>query len=127
MKLPNLRLAQTQATWSFYIGILALISMLALAFFVFKGFDLEAGVIPYNAKGERGQYRPALVYAATAACFLSAFIAGLLGFKSLGEKRNDKQGNSWLGLVSGAMCMALSPVMLYAWEKLSEAAIVAAE
>ncbi len=123
MKLPNFRLPETQAKASMFFAVLALLALAALVFFVFKGFQFEDRVIPYNADAGMGRFRRYLVFGGTAATLLVGATAGLLGFNSLGQKRNNRQGYSWLGLLIGAMAVSLAPVLFFAWQELSEAVI----
>lgn len=123
MKLPNFRLYETQARASLVAGLLGLFCLAALAVFVFWNFNPQEMVIPYNAEEGRGRFRPYLVMAATAACLLIGLIAAVLGFRSLGQKRNNKQGHSWLGLITGALVMSLAPVLFLTWRTLKEQVI----
>lgn len=124
MKLPNLRLHETRATASVWLGGLGLLCVLALAYCVFRGFNLEHKTIPYNARVGIGRFRPYLVYGWTASSLLIGAISAFLGFGSLGQKRNKKQGRSWMGLFIGAIAVSTAPVLLYAWMRFSERAIV---
>ena len=94
MKTPNLRLPETQAVASAWIGVLAMLCIAALTVFVFKGFNMEEKVIPYNASEGYGRFRPYLVLGMTPIAFLVGLAAGILGFLSLGQKRNTKQTHS---------------------------------
>jgi len=125
MKLPNLRLYQTQATVSLWFGILSLLCIAGLTYCVFRGFNAEYQTIPYNAQEGYGRFRPYLVYAGTAASFLTGLLAGILGFRSLGQKRNNKQGCSWMGMLIGALAMSTAPVLFFVWRWFSEKAILA--
>lgn len=125
MKLPNLRLDETKATASLVIGLVALLGVVVLVVLVFKGFVLSEKVIPYNARAGLGRFRPYLVYGMTAATCLVGFVAGLLGFQSLGQKRNNKQGRSWAGMATGAIGISLAIVLFFAWRFMSEPAIMA--
>jgi len=125
MKLPNLRLDETKAAVSLVLGLAALLGLVVLAVFVFKGFVWAEKVIPYNAKEGMGRFRPYLVYGATAATCGVGFLAGLLGFQSLGQKRNNKQSHSWGGLAAGAVGISLAVVLFFAWRIMSEPAILA--
>ena len=125
MKGPNFRLANTQASASLYIGILGLLSMAALVFVVFKGYDTEFKTIPYNASEGIGRFRPYFVYGGTTASLVIGGVAGLLGFNSIGQKRNERQTLSWLGMAAGALTVSIAPVLFFAWRELSEAAILA--
>jgi len=120
MKLPNFRLYPVQATASLFIAALGLLCVVALTYFVFHGFDNQDKVVRYDPEGSLGAYRRPLVYGATAIALAIGGAAGLLGFNSLGQKRNDRQGRSWLGMSLGALVVAIAPVLFYAWQKLSE-------
>lgn len=125
MKRPNFRLYGTQATASVYLGVFGLLLIAMLTVFVFKGFNFEHRVVPYNAKEGLSRFRPYLVYAATAMSLVTGFVAGTLGFSSLGQKRNQKQGRSWLGMLTGAMVISLAPILFIIWQSFSEALILA--
>ena len=120
MKLPNFRLPETQATASMILGVVGLICLLPLAVFVFHGISFRDMVIPYNPESKMGHFRAPLIYATTAGSSLICVGAALLGFSSLGQKRNTKQTHSWLGMTLGALCLALVLVMFFAWFKLNE-------
>ncbi len=119
MKLPNLRLYDTQATISSVFGVFGVICTLSLAFFVLQPLDTEHMVITYDPES----LRKPVVYGATAAAGLAGALAGALGFNSLGQRRNTKQGRSWLGMASGALVVVGALVLFYTWRVLSESAI----
>jgi hypothetical protein len=120
MKLPNLRLYETQAQASLVLSVLALVGTLLLALFVFKGFDAEQKIVVYNPEGGFGVLRRPLVFGGSAMVILVGGTAGILGFNSLGQKRNKKQGLSWLGMCLGALAVAIAPILFYAWRVFSE-------
>jgi hypothetical protein len=120
MKLPNFRLFDVQATASMVIGILGLLCIVVLTWFVFHNFDMQEKVVRYNPEGGFGAYRRPLVMLTTAMALLIGATAGVLGFNSLGQKRNNLQGRSWLGMTVGALVVAGAPVLLYAWFRFSE-------
>jgi hypothetical protein len=124
MKMPNFRLYDTQATLAMLAGGLGLICLMGLVFVVFKGLDTQQWVIPYSDRVGMSQYRKPVVFAMTPVVVLLGLSAAILGFRSLGQARNTKQGRSWLGMTIGAICVALAPVMLGAWMQLSESVIV---
>lgn len=126
MKLPNLRLSETQATASLVLGIFGLAVAFMLAFVVLRGIDIHSWVIPYNPKARFSAMRPALIYVFTAVSAIVAITASILGFSSLGHRRNNKQGYSWLGMLLGALVFALAVVLFFAWRRLSEAMIMKA-
>jgi formate hydrogenlyase subunit 3/multisubunit Na+/H+ antiporter MnhD subunit len=123
MKLPNFRLYDVQATASMVIGILGLLCIVVLAWFVFHNFDMQEKVVHYNPDGGLGAYRRPLVMLFTAVALLVGATAGILGFNSLGQKRNNLQRRSWLGMTVGALVVAGAPILLYAWLRFSEALI----
>ncbi len=124
MKMPNFRLPDTQATASILLGLAGFAMLALLAFSVTWNMDWENKVIPYNAKQMRGRIRPYLVYATTAATLGVGGLAGVLGFTSLGKKRNSRQGHSWLGLMSGALVMSCAPLFLVVWMKMAQTILI---
>ncbi len=118
--MPNLRLYETQATASLFTALAGLVCVAALTVMVFHNFNAELMVASYNPAGGLGAFRRPLVMATTPLTFLLGLVAGLLGFNSLGQKRNSKQGRSWLGLSLGTLVMAAAPVLFYAWTRFSE-------
>ncbi len=125
MRLPNFRLHDTQATTSLVLGVLGFICALMLAACVFRGLntDTRQMVIPYDPDGRLGQFRKPLVFGMSAATVLVGVVAGLIGFISLGQRRNTKQGRSWLGMASGALAVPIAMILFFAWYKLSEPVI----
>ncbi len=123
MKMPNFRLYETQATSAMLAGVLGFIFLMGLAVVVFKGLDTQQWIIPYSDRLGWSQYRQSVIYASTPVVLLLGALAGILGFRSLGQARNTKQGRSWMGMTLGAICLALAPVMISAWIQLSEAVI----
>ncbi|MFQ5430777.1 MAG: hypothetical protein ACE5E1_10750, partial [Phycisphaerae bacterium] len=79
MKLPNLRLHETQAVASAWIGVLAMLCIAALTVFVFKGFNMEEKVIPYNAAEGYGRFRRYIFFGTTGRAILLGRAAGRLG------------------------------------------------
>lgn len=120
MKLPNLRLHETQARVASLFGVLALLCLAALVVIVFKNFNTELMAISYNPKGGIGKFRKIAVFAGTALTIGIGLAAGGLGFNSLGQKRNNKQGMSWLGLALGALSVSIAPILLFAWLELNQ-------
>ncbi len=120
MKTPNFRLYDTQARAAILLGCVSLLAVVILAYLVFRGFSFEDHRIYYNAQQGIGRYRPWLVIAGAGMGFLIGITAGLLGFNSLGEKRNNKQGFSWFGVLAGALSIVASLVLFMSWRILSE-------
>lgn len=125
MKLPNFRLYDTQATTAMLCAIAGLLGLMALCVVVFKGLDFQQYVIPYSDKAGFSQYRQPIVYTLGPVCVLLGLAGGVLGFRSLGQARNTKNGRSWLGMMIGAVVLALAPVLIATWSQLSEPIIAA--
>ncbi|MCB9852138.1 MAG: hypothetical protein H6819_03510 [Phycisphaerales bacterium] len=123
MKLPNLRLHETQAQFAAILGVLALFCLVALTYAVFRGFNQDMMAIIFNPSAGLGKYRKLGVFAGTAVTLGVGVTAGLLGFNSLGQKRNTKQGMSWLGLAFGALAVSAAPVLLFAWMQLNQSTL----
>ncbi len=119
MKMPNFRLYDTQATFGATLGVLGLLAIFALGVLVFKNFDTQQKVIWYNpASKGLTRFREPAVLAVAAATVLIGGVAGVLGFNSLGQKRNNRQGMSWLGLALGALSIVLAALALVAWMRM---------
>jgi hypothetical protein len=124
MKMPNFRVYDTQATTAMLAGALGLVCLMGLSVVVFKGLDTQQWVIPFSDRLGWSQYRQPIIYAITPVVLLLGITAAALGFRSLGQARNTKQGRSWMGMTLGAVCIALAPVMISAWMQLAEPIIV---
>ncbi|HPF38931.1 MAG TPA: hypothetical protein P5081_22475 [Phycisphaerae bacterium] len=123
MKLPNFRLHETQARFAAVFGAMAILCLCALIVAVFYNFDRELMVIQFNPRGGLGKFRQIGVFAGTAVTLGVGLTAGLLGFNSLGQKRNMRQGLSWMGMAFGALAVSMAPVLLYAWMTLNQSVI----
>lgn len=124
MKLPNFRLYTVQATASLVAALLGLLTIAMLTWFVFHNFDFHEKVVHYNPEAGFGALRRPMVIVSTGAAMLIGVAAGVLGFNSLGQKRNDRQGRSWLGMMIGAAVLAFAPILFYAWQRFSEPLIL---
>lgn len=123
MKFPNFRLHETQAWVSAFFGVAAIICLLGLTYGVFRGFDKDMMAINFNPNSGLGKFRKVIVFGGAALTIGLGLTAGLMGFNSLGQKRNNKQGMSWIGLGLGALSVASAPILLFAWMELSQAII----
>ena len=125
MKFPNFRKYDTQATTSLVIGIAGLGCLLVLAVTTFKGLDTEHWRIPYNSELGLSALRRPVVFLSTAICLVLGAAASIIGFLSLGQKRNNRQSQSWTGLLLGAVTVPLAMTIFFAWRMLSESLILA--
>ncbi|MCK6483113.1 MAG: hypothetical protein HUU22_01890 [Phycisphaerae bacterium] len=115
----NFRLPETQARWGLWTSVLAGLTVVALTYFVFKGFNVQTMHIPFDSTSKGlGRFRPALVNVTAAVAVLLSLVAGGLGYNSLGEKRNSKQSWSWISMLAGALFAAAAVINLVAWSQL---------
>jgi hypothetical protein len=121
MKSPNFRLYDTQAVFSALLGVVAVLFVILLAFVVARNFDPHAKVIWFNPKQK---IREPIIFAASGGAALCGVISAIMGFNSLGQKRNNRQGMSWLGLALGALSLVLAVIGLVAWQKLKLSSIM---
>lgn len=121
MGLPNFRSFTTQARAGVLLAVLALATVAALAYCAMHGYSAENNVVPYNASEGLSQHRPNLVLGLTALIVLMSIGAGALGFNSLGQKRNEKPGLSWLGLALATLCIPAALFFYFFWKTFSEA------
>lgn len=126
MKLPNFRSFTTQAQTGVLLALVAVATVAALAYCAMHGYSSTDNVVPYNASEGLGQHRPNLVLLLTALTLLIAVGAGALGFNSLGQKRNEKQGLSWLSLAIATLCIPAALFFFFFWKVFSEAVITKA-
>ncbi|OWY72512.1 hypothetical protein B7486_06220 [cyanobacterium TDX16] len=125
MKKLNFRLYDTQATASMLAAMAGMVVVLGLVVVVFKGIDTEQMVIPYNAELGMSQYRQPIIMASVPLAIVLGLTGGILGFRSLGQAKNTKQGRSWMGMTMGAFVVAIAPVLFGTWKQLSEPMIIA--
>jgi multisubunit Na+/H+ antiporter MnhB subunit len=123
MALPNFRLFETQARWSFMLSMVALVGVSVLSYLVFRGFDWQHYFIPYNpgSMGTLAKMRETMIFAGGGFVVVVGLLASGMGYSSLGEKRNKLQRASWGGLLLGSLCSSLACIDLFAWIKLKEA------
>lgn len=115
MKMPNFRLSETQANTAVLLGGLGLLTLALLGVVTFRHFNKETWTILYSGTSTYGRYRSTLVYLFAAVTILLGAVALAMGFNSLGQKRNTKQGRSFLGMAIGAVAIAVAPVFVTMW------------
>lgn len=126
MKMPNFRLHDTQAAAGAVLGMLSLLMVGALAVTVLRNFDPEQKVIWFNEKSKGlSRFREPLIFGLAGLATVVGCFSGSLGFSSLGQKRNERQGLSWLGLALGAFCVVVAVLFLITWMRLKEPIITA--
>ncbi|MEK6644103.1 MAG: hypothetical protein AABZ08_09350 [Planctomycetota bacterium] len=123
MKMPNFRLSETQATASMVVGVVGLASLAVLSVVVLRNFNTQTWTILYNEMSQFGKFRKILVMLFTATTVLLGCVALAMGFSSLGQKKNTKQGRSFMGMAIGGLAIAIAPVLLVMWIQRAESVI----
>jgi hypothetical protein len=123
MKMPNFRLSETQATASMIVGIAGLASLVLLSMVVLRNFNTQTWTILYSEVSQFGRFRKMLVMLFTASTVLLGCVALAMGFSSLGQKKNTKQGRSFMGMAIGGVAIAVAPVLLVMWIQRAESVI----
>ncbi|MFO0972451.1 MAG: hypothetical protein U1A27_03295 [Phycisphaerae bacterium] len=120
MGTPNFRLFDTQARFAALLGAAALLMVAFEGVAVFHNFDSRTKVIWHNPNSKGYQrFRQPFVMAVGGLTAVTGLVGMVMGFNSLGEKRNTKQRLSWLGLVMGGVSISLVAVLMFAWFKLA--------
>ena len=99
----SLRRYDTQAQVSVLVSLASVVSLAGVAFVIFQQFRWDELVIYY------GPNRKLAVMLGTAITLLLSAIGLAMGFNSVGQRRNEKQGWSWIGFFIGAgvFCAAI--------------------
>lgn len=106
----SMRRPDTQATVSMILSLSALFFMVGLAVLtVFRHFDTENMIMWYARRGMRF---PAILACTAIALLLGALGSGF-GLNSAGARRNDRNGQSWLGFFAGAVAIT-GTIILFA-------------
>lgn len=105
----NLRDSQLQARLGLIFSIAGVVFSVLLAIIVLEHFSPAEKTIAYSAKSGR----KIAIQAGTAATVFAGVLAFGFGVSSLGHRRNDRQRESWIGLLLGALSICLA-IVLYA-------------
>jgi hypothetical protein len=105
----SLRRYDTQARVSVLASVVSIVSLLGLSFVVLQNMNFTELVIYY------GPARRLAVFGGTAVTLLLAAIGFGMGLNSVGQRRNERQGLSWLGffLGAGVLCLTLVVFALF--------------
>lgn len=89
--------------------------VLLLAYLVLENFNLAEKTIMFNPETLR---YPAILGMSGLSAFLAA-VGFFFAVSSLGHKRNDRQRESWVGLLVGALVICLSVILFMMFRMLS--------
>ncbi len=105
----SLRRYDVQARVSVILSLTSAATLMVLTVFVLQRMDFGEFVIVY------GPLRRIAVMGCTAVTLLLSAIGFGMGLNSVGQRRNDKQGLSWIGFFVGAgvLCLALIVFFLF--------------
>ncbi len=98
----SLRRYDSQALVSVLLSALAVVPLIAMAYFMIQNFEWEAQIVIY------GPTRRIAIFGAAAAAIGLAVLGSGFGFNSAGQRRNDKGRYSWLGFFTGAAVISLT-------------------
>jgi hypothetical protein len=102
----SLRRYDTQAQVGLILAILAVLSLLGFAFLILtSNVDWSAKVISFGPRR-----RIAMLGAAAVTMALGAGAFGF-GYNSASQRRNDRQGMSWMAFFIGALAMSLCLIL----------------
>ena len=104
----SLRRYEDQALASVVLAAVAVLGLIPLTVIVFRHFNAEQRWIMYNPRTVR--LISVLAFAAFSGGF--GFLGFVLGINSAGQRRNTRQGLSWLGFALGAGGMLLALLLL---------------
>lgn len=104
----SLRRPDVQAQVSVILSLASIPFLLVLAFLIARRLDLSQKIIVYVPGG----LRLILIYASGLAS-LGLGVGGFgFGLSSVGQRRNDKPGLSWIGFFAGAASVTLTLILL---------------
>jgi NO-binding membrane sensor protein with MHYT domain len=107
----GLRRYDAQARYAAVLAVLSVVPAVMAVTLALRNYQRELGQIVY---GQGGYFVPALL-----GCVLgsvaSAGLAFVLGWSSLGQRRNDRPARSWIGFFVGGVVLTLNLIVLIAF------------
>lgn len=111
MAFDKLRRYDVQASWGCVLSLFSAVPMLGALLLTYRNYRHDLGQIVYGAQG--------IWLPAFAACVLASMIVAGVGFvfgwSSAGQRRNDKQGRSWIGFFAGGAVLTVDLIVLLAF------------
>lgn len=114
----SLRRFDVQANVGVVLSAGALVLAGAATYAVWTRYNPEMRAIPY---GSKSWLYPAIL-ACVASSLVLAFVGTALGANSAGQRRNERQGRSWLAFLLGLTAVVLAALSGYAFWTLKVAA-----
>ena len=111
----SLRRYDTQARASLVIAGVSVVSLLGLAFVVFKNVDFSQQVIYWG-----NQNRRLAIYLIGIVTMLLAGAGFGFGLNSAGQRRNDRPQLSWIGFFLSSAVICATLVILYIFRSRGE-------
>ncbi|MCA9252093.1 MAG: hypothetical protein R3E58_09460 [Phycisphaerae bacterium] len=107
----SMRRYDVQAKYAMFASIGAVIGVAGLFVLIFRNFHKLEMAIVY---GRSSMFAPA-VFVVTAVTLLLAGAAVLMGFNSAGQKRNEKNKQSWMAFFLGTASASLAIILFGAF------------
>ncbi len=104
----NVRRYDHQATLSLILSAVSMVFVVGTALLVFRNFNLETMTISYKT----GSTRWMLLMACAGLSGLLSLLGLSFGANSAGQRRNDKQKQSWIGFFIGAFVLTVTIILL---------------
>jgi len=111
MGMSSFRRFDVQARWSLLFSVAAMLTCMPVAFLALKNWRSDINQILFSAKT---MFQPAYMGGCALAILLACF-GTALGFNSAGQRRNDRQKQSWLGFFLGVAALLLAILLLVAF------------
>lgn len=109
--LTQLRRYDIQARYAAVLAVLSTLPSIGAVGLAMRNYEHELGQIVY---GEGGAFVPALL-ACVVAGVAPGGLAFLLGWSSVGQRRNDRPVQSWLGFFLGGAVITANVIVLIAF------------
>lgn len=110
MFLDSLRKYEVQATYAARLAIVSAIPLVIGLWLTSRNYRSELGQILYGSKKYLLMHHASLLVALGV-----SFLALVLGWNSAGQRRNDRQGQSWTGFFVGGTVFTASLILMIAF------------
>ncbi len=103
----SMRRFDTQAKYALYASVAGLFGLVGLAALVMRNYRKAEVAVVYS----RDSMFAPVVFIATAVTLLLAATAAMMGFNSAGQKRNEKNKQSWIAFFVGTATASLAIIV----------------
>lgn len=106
----SLRRVDVQARWALWLSIASALPCVVVAALLLRNWNAELQQIIYG-----NQAYMLAILGGTGLTLVLSFFGAALGYNSAGQRRNEKQKQSWLGFFLGALMLALGIITFAAF------------